>query len=255
MKRHFLILVGCFTLFAISCNNKKLTEVVEVPLPSAEQKMIIGTPDDIKANEGTFELEKLPYSYEALEPNIDALTMEIHYSKQYLYYTNNLNKIIAGTDLEKLPIEEILKKIDGNNIDLRNNAGGYYNHSIYWESMAPKAGGLPKDTLALAIATDFGSFDDFKIQVEDAALKQFGSGWIWLITDSNGKLQITSTSNQDNPLMPNALLKGTPILAIDIWEHAYYLNYQYKRKKYIAAFFKVINWKKVGERYEDALKK
>ncbi len=254
MKKEYSIFLSLLLLTIISCNNKKLTEVVEVPLPSKEDKMLIGSPDDVKADEGTFQMVKLPYGYEALAPNIDALTMELHYSKHYLTYTNNFNKAIAGTELDKLPIEEILKKLDLSNSDLRNNAGGYYNHGLFWENMAPKSGGEPKDSLAVAIARDFGSFNDFKNQYEDAASKQFGSGWTWLVTDKSGKLQITSTANQDNPLMSNAIVKGTPILALDVWEHAYYLNYQYKRKKYIDAFFNVINWKKVAERYEEVRK-
>lgn len=249
-----LLLLVVFTLVLLSCNDKKLTEVVEVPLPTAEEKMTIGVPDDVKADEGAFEMLKLPYSYEALAPHIDALTMEMHYSKHYLTYTNNLNKVIAGTEMENITIDDILKKLDVSNADLRNNAGGYYNHSLFWECMAPKAGGQPKDTLATAITRDFGSFEVFKTQFEDAATKQFGSGWAWLVTDKAGKLQITSTQNQDNPLMPNATIKGTPILALDVWEHAYYLNYQYKRKKYIEAFFNVINWAKVNEKYEEAIK-
>ncbi len=254
MKREYSIFASLLMFTIISCNNKKLTEVVEVPLPSKEDKMLIGSPDDVKADEGTFQMAKLPYGYEALAPHIDALTMELHYSKHYLTYTNNLNKAIAGTELDKLPIEEVLKKLDVSNSDLRNNAGGYYNHGLFWENMAPKSGGEPKDSLAIAISRDFGSFNDFKNQYEDAASKQFGSGWTWLVTDRSGKLQITSTANQDNPLMSNAIVRGTPILALDVWEHAYYLNYQYKRKKYIDAFFKVINWKKVAERYEEARK-
>ena len=254
MKKKQLILLFVFTLVLISCNDKKLTEVVEVPLPAAEEKMTIGVPDDVKAEEGAFEMVKLPYSYEALAPHIDALTMEMHYSKHYLTYTNNLNKVVAGTEMENTTIEDILKKLDVSNADLRNNAGGYYNHSLFWECMAPKAGGQPKDSVATAITRDFGSFEVFKTQFEDAATKQFGSGWAWLVTDKAGKLQITSTQNQDNPLMPNATIKGTPILALDVWEHAYYLNYQYKRKKYIDAFFNVINWAKVNEKYEEAIK-
>ena len=254
MKREYSIFASLLMCTIISCNNKKLTEVVEVPLPSKEDKMIIGRPDDVKADEGAFEMVKLPYGYEALAPNIDALTMELHYSKHYLTYTNNLNKAIAGSELDQLPIEEVLKKLDVNNSDLRNNAGGYYNHSLFWENMAPKSGGEPKDSLAIAITRDFGSFSDFKNQYIDAASKQFGSGWTWLITDKSGKLQVTSTANQDNPLMSNATIKGIPILALDVWEHAYYLNYQYKRKKYIDAFFNVINWNKVAERYEEARK-
>jgi Fe-Mn family superoxide dismutase len=253
MKKELGFFFCLLVLTLVSCNNKKLTEVVEVPLPSKEEKMLIGSPDDVKADEGIFEMVKLPFEYEALAPNIDALTMELHYSKHYLTYTNNLNKAIAGTELDQLTIEEVLKKLDVSNSDLRNNAGGYYNHSLFWENIAPKSGGQPKDSLALAINRDFGSFNEFKNQFDDAASKQFGSGWAWLVTDKSGKLQITSTANQDNPLMSNAVIKGTPILALDVWEHAYYLNYQYKRKKYIDAFYKVINWKKVAERYEEAM--
>lgn len=256
MKKVILIVLSSIFFLSIgSCKRKKYTEVVEVPLPSKEEKMTIGLPEDVKADAGAFELLKLPYNYDALAPNIDAMTMEVHYSKHYLTYTNNLNKALAGTELESLPIEEIFKKLDLNNADLRNNLGGYYNHTLYFDIMAPKAGGKPTDTLASAIDKDFGSFDNFKIQFEDAATKQFGSGWAWLIVDKAGKLQVTSTPNQDNPLMPRALVAGTPILGIDVWEHAYYLNYQNKRKKYIEAFFNVINWKKVGEKYEEAIKK
>jgi Fe-Mn family superoxide dismutase len=255
MKKQYVLIISLLVLVAMqSCNNKKLTEVVEVPLPSAQEKMTIGHPEDVKAEAGSFEMLPLPYAYDALVPSIDAMTMEIHYSKHYLTYTNNLNKLVAGTELEKLPIEDILKKLDMNNADLRNNAGGYYNHNIFWESIAPKSGGQPMDTLATAIKRDFGSYDNFKIQFEVAAAKQFGSGWAWLITDKAGKLQITATPNQDNPLMPNALIAGTPVLALDVWEHAYYLNYQYKRKKYIDNFFSIINWKKAEERYLEAIK-
>lgn len=253
MKTRFFFLISLMAIGSISCNNKKMTEVVEVPLPAAEEKMTIGHPDDVKADNGTFEMYKLPYNYEALAPNIDALTMEIHFSKHYLTYTNNLNRLIAGTDMAQESIEDILKKLDVSNADLRNNAGGYYNHTLFWEIMGAKSG-QPKDTLATAITRDFGSFSNFKSQFSDAAEKQFGSGWAWLVTDKSGKLQITNTPNQDNPLMSNATIKGTPILALDVWEHAYYLGYQYKRKKYIDAFFKVINWDKVSEKYEDAMR-
>lgn len=250
------ILLLCFSVgLILSCNEKKLTEVVEVPLPAAEEKMTIGSPDDVKADEGAFSLAKLPYAYDAFAPNLDALTMEIHYSKHYLTYTNNLNRVIAGTEQEKLPIEEILTKMDMSNADLRNNAGGYYNHTLFWSCMAPKGGGEPTDTLAAAIKRDFGSFANFKSAFSDAASKQFGSGWAWLVTDKFGKLQITATPNQDNPLMPQMMVKGFPILALDVWEHAYYLNFRYKRKNYIDNFFNVIDWKKVNERYDDAMRR
>lgn len=256
MKKTSFILAQLFLLFLlISCNEKKYTEVVEVPLPEAEEKVIMGMPDDVKANEGSFLLEKLPYAYDALAPNITAFTMENHYSKHYLTYTNNLNKAIVGTPLENLTIEEVLARLDTSVDEIKNNAGGYYNHSLYFKCMGPKAGGQPKDTLAAAITQKFGSFENFSSAFKDEATKQFGSSWVWLIVDRSGSLQITSTQNQDNPLMRNAPVPGKPILALDLWEHAFYLDYQYKRKNYVDAFFNVINWKKVGENYEEAIKK
>jgi Fe-Mn family superoxide dismutase len=247
----------CFStlLLVLSCNNKKLTEVVEVPLPSAVEKFTIGSPNDIKADDGSFELVKLPYSYDAVSPQIEARTMELHYSKHYLAYTNSLNKAIKDTEYEDLTIEEILSKSVTDSLNLRNNAGGYYNHSLFFECIGPKAGGQPKDTLAIAINKDFGSFESFKNQFKNAANRQFGSGWAWLVVNKTGKLQVTNTPNQDNPLMPKAIVSGTPILALDVWEHAYYLQYQNKRKNYIDAFFNIINWAVVGEKYEEALKK
>lgn len=254
-KIPFLITSLLFITFLLSCNKKKYVEVVEVPLPTAQEKVIMGMPDDVKADEGAFQLEKLPYNYDALAPNIDALTMEMHYSKHYLTYTNNLNKAVAGTALENLTIEEVLAKLDPSVPEIKNNAGGYYNHSLYFKCMGPKSEGQPKDTLAAAITKKFGSFNEFTTAFKDEAAKQFGSSWIWLIVDRSGNLQITSTQNQDNPMMRNALVPGKPILALDLWEHAYYLDYQYKRKNYVDAFFNVINWNKVNENYEEALKK
>jgi Fe-Mn family superoxide dismutase len=256
MKKTSLILLY-FSLFAAiqSCQKKKLTEVVEVPLPKAEEKITIGNPDDIKAETGTFQLTKLPYAYDALIPEIDALTMELHYSKHYLANANGLNRAVTGTQLEQLPIEDVLAKLDLNDVNLRNNAGGFFNHTIYFESMTPKGDPTPKDSLVSTINADFGSFEIFEKEFKDEANKQIGSGWTWLVLDKSGKLQITSTVNHDNPLMSNAIIKGKPLLGIDLWEHAYYLNYQYKKKNYVDAFFKKINWKKVGERYEAAIKK
>lgn len=227
---------------------------MEVPLPTAQEKISVGIPDDVKAEDGAFQLEKLPYGYDALAPYISALTLEMHYSKHYLTYTNNLNKAIAGTPLENLTIEEVLSRLDLNDDAIRNNAGGFYNHSMYWKCMGPKAGGQPKGALSDAITKDFGSFENFVTAFKDAATTQFGSGWAWLVVDRSGKLQVTSTQNQDNPLMRNAIIQGTPILALDVWEHAYYLDYQYKRKNYIDAFFNVINWNKVEENYDATIK-
>ena len=249
------ILLFC-TLFALalgSCKRKKFTEVVEVPLPSVQENLSLGSPEDVKAESGAFELIQLPFNYDALAPNIDAQTMEIHYSKQYLTFTNNLNKALAETESENLSIEDVFKKADLSNADLKNNLGGYYNHTLYFDILTPKGNGKPADTLASAINKDFGSFEDFKTQFKESANKQFGSGWTWLVVDKAGKLQITNTINQENPLMPRVEVAKTPILAIDLWEHAYYWNYQNNRKKYIENFFNLINWKKVAEKYEEAI--
>ena len=251
---HFIPALLLLTALS-SCNNKKLTEVVEVPLPAKEEKFQIGHPDDVSADAGAFQMAKLPYKYDALIPHMDAMTMELHYSKHYLTYTNNFNRALAGTPQETLTIEEILRQAVPENAALRNNAGGYFNHGMFWQSMAANAGGVPKDSIGSAITADFGSFEEFKTQFEDAASRQFGSGWAWLVLDKAGKLQVTNTPNQDNPLMPGVAVPGKPLLALDVWEHSYYLNYQYKRKNYIDAFFEVINWKKVNERYLEAIKK
>ena len=256
MKKISLLLFCALLIISTgACKRKKYTEVVEVPLPSVEENLTLGSPDDVKAESGAFELVEMPFTYDALAPNLDAQTMEIHYSRQYLTYTNNLNKALKESESENTPIEDLLKKLDLSNSNLRNNLGGYYNHSLYFEILTPKGGGAPADTLASAINRDFGSFDEFKTQFKDAANKQFGSGWAWLVVDSSGKLQITNSQNQDNPLMPRSEISGTPILGIDLWEHAYYLNYQNNRKKYIENFFKLINWKKVEENFENALSK
>ena len=196
-----------------------------------------------------FTLPKLPYAYDALEPYIDARTMEIHHTKHHNAYTTNLNAAIAGTDLDNQSIETILTTLDMNNAAVRNNAGGYYNHNLFWEIMAPKAGGQPTGELAKAINDAFGSFDNFKTAFSKAAGTRFGSGWAWLCVHKGGKVEICSTANQDNPLMPNTGCSGFPILGLDVWEHAYYLHYQNRRPDYIEAFFNVINWAKVAELY------
>ncbi|MGY5849293.1 superoxide dismutase [Salegentibacter sp. F14] len=196
-----------------------------------------------------FELPKLKYAFDALEPHIDARTMEIHHGKHHAGYTNKLNDAIKGTDLEGKTIENILKNLDMSKTAVRNNGGGFYNHSLFWEIMSPDGGGKPEGELASAIDTAFGSFEAFKDEFAKAAAGQFGSGWAWLCVHSGGKLEICSTANQDNPLMPEKGCGGTPILGLDVWEHAYYLNYQNRRPDYINAFFNVINWKEVASRY------
>ncbi len=201
-----------------------------------------------------FELPKLTYAYNALEPHIDARTMEIHYTKHHQAYVTNLNNAIAGTDAEKLSIEEICKHISKYPAAIRNNGGGHYNHSLFWTLMAPNAGGMPKGDSAKAIDTAFGTFDEFKKQFAAAGATRFGSGWAWLLL-KDGKLVISSTPNQDNPLMDVAEVKGTPVLAIDVWEHAYYLNYQNRRPDYIAAFWNVVNWNEVEKLYKKEMSK
>ncbi|PKA98188.1 Fe-Mn family superoxide dismutase [Flavobacteriaceae bacterium MAR_2009_75] len=196
-----------------------------------------------------FELPKLPYSYDALEPNIDARTMEIHHTKHHNGYTTKLNNAIEGTDLAGKSIEDILENLDMSNSAVRNNGGGFYNHSLFWEVMSPDGGGKPSGELAEAINDAYGSFEDFKEKFSSAAGGQFGSGWAWLCVHKGGKVEVCSTPNQDNPVMPNVGCGGQPILGLDVWEHAYYLNYQNQRPAYIDAFFNVINWDKVSELY------
>ncbi len=198
-----------------------------------------------------FELPNLPYAYDALEPHIDARTMEIHHSKHHAGYTNNLNAAIEGTDLAGKSIEDILANISAHSGAVRNNGGGFYNHSLFWSVMSPNGGGNPTGEIADAINSTFGSFDAFKDEFSKAAATRFGSGWAWLCVDG-GKLSVCSTPNQDNPLMDIAECSGTPILGLDVWEHAYYLNYQNRRPDYINAFFNVINWDEVTRRYNEA---
>lgn len=198
----------------------------------------------------SFKLPALPYAHNALEPHIDAKTMEIHHGKHHQGYTTKLNAAIEGTAAENQSIEEILQGLDMSSGAVRNNGGGYYNHCLFWEVLSPNGGGLPSDDLAQAIVKDFGSFEDFKSAFSNAAATQFGSGWAWLCVQSGGKLEVCATPNQDNPLMPEVGCGGTPILGIDVWEHAYYLNYQNRRPDYITAFFNVINWDEVAKRFE-----
>lgn len=193
-----------------------------------------------------FELPNLPYAYDALEPHIDARTMEIHHGKHHAGYTNNLNAAIEGTELASKDIETLLKEHSDNGA-VRNNGGGFWNHSLFWNSMSPNGGGNPEGALAEAIDRDFGSFDNFKDEFSKAAATRFGSGWAWLCVNG-GKLEVCSSANQDNPLMPGVGCGGRPILGLDVWEHAYYLNYQNRRPDYINAFFNVVDWNAVAAR-------
>lgn len=198
-----------------------------------------------------FELPALPYAYDALEPHMDARTMEIHHTKHHAAYTANLNAALAGTDSEGKTIEEILANVSAHGAAVRNNGGGFYNHNLFWSVMSPNGGGEPTGDLAAAIDATFGSFEEFKKAFSAAAATRFGSGWAWLCVHEGGKVEVCSTANQDNPLMDiDGVCGGTPILGLDVWEHAYYLNYQNRRPDYIAAFFNVIDWNAVAARYE-----
>jgi superoxide dismutase, Fe-Mn family len=196
----------------------------------------------------SFELPQLPYAYNALEPHIDARTMEIHHTKHHAAYTNNLNTAIEGTDMEGKTIENILINLDKSNAAVRNNGGGFYNHNLFWTVMSPDGGGEPNGELADAIDRDFGNFEEFKAKFSKAGATQFGSGWAFLCV-KDGKLDVCGTPNQDNPLMPGVGCGGTPILGMDVWEHAYYLHYQNRRPDYIQAFFNVVNWEEVSRRF------
>ncbi len=200
---------------------------------------------------GKFELPKLPYEYDALEPYIDKMTMEIHYTKHHNAYVTKLNEAIAGTDMEKKSLEDLLKSASKQPVAVRNNGGGHYNHSLFWTIMKKGGGGLPKGDLEKSIKSSFGSFEEFKSKFSTAAAGRFGSGWAWLII-KEGKLAITSTANQDNPIMDVAEEKGTPILGLDVWEHAYYLKYQNRRPEYIENWWNVINWDEVMKRFKEA---
>jgi Fe-Mn family superoxide dismutase len=197
----------------------------------------------------SFQLPNLPYAYDALEPHIDARTMEIHHTKHHNGYTSKLNAAIEGTDLEGKSIESILKGMDMSNMAVRNNGGGFYNHCLFWEVMSPDGGGSPEGALGSAINNAFGSYDGFKDAFSKAAAGRFGSGWAWLCVHKGGKVEICSTPNQDNPMMPGVGCGGHPILGLDVWEHAYYLHYQNRRPDYIEAFFNVIDWDRVAKEY------
>ena len=199
-----------------------------------------------------FELPQLPYAYDALEPHIDARTMEIHHTKHHAAYINNLNAAIEGTEMAGKSLEEIFQMM-GDNTAVRNNGGGTWNHNLFWTVMSPTGGGEPTGDLAAAINDAFGSFATFKDAFSKAAATRFGSGWAWLVVKDGGNLEVCSTANQDNPLMPNVGCSGTPVLGLDVWEHAYYLHYQNRRPDYISAFWNIINWEEVARRYSLAV--
>jgi len=229
-----------------------LFSIMVLPLMAANSKSIFLFNKKIRRKEmSKFELPALPYDFNALEPHIDAKTMEIHHGKHHNGYVNNLNGAVEGSALEGKTLEEILANVSEHSTAVRNNGGGHYNHSLFWTVMGPNKGGEPSGDLAEAINSAFGSFDSLKEQFAKAAATRFGSGWAWLIV-VDGKLVVTSTPNQDNPLMDVADVKGTPILGLDVWEHAYYLNYQNRRPDYISAFWNVVNWDEVSKRFAES---
>ena len=201
----------------------------------------------------SFQLPDLNYGFDSLEPHIDAKTMQIHHGKHHAGYTSKLNAAVEGTDLEGRSIEDLLSNLDLSNSAVRNNGGGYYNHCLFWEIMSPNGGGSPSGNLLVAIEKAFGSFDEFKAEFSKAAATRFGSGWAWLCAHSDGSLEICSTANQDNPIMNGIGCGGSPILGLDVWEHAYYLNYLNRRPDYINGFFNVIDWAKVEEKYNSSI--
>jgi len=211
-------------------------------------------PLDMKDQSGKYVLADLPYAHDALEPYIDKMTMEIHHGKHHQAYVTNLNNAIAGTEMENMDLMDLFKNMSQYPAAVRNNGGGHWNHTFFWEIMGPNAGGQPSGKLLSAIEKRFESFDKFKEEFAKAGATRFGSGWAWLIVDANGELQVTSTPNQDNPFMDVADVKGVPVLGVDVWEHAYYLKYQNRRPEYLTNFWNVVNWREVERRYEEAVK-
>jgi Fe-Mn family superoxide dismutase len=253
MKTNPLVVLAFIVAILVSCKKNTLVEVVDVPATPIEVVKVKGgssNATDVKAIEGAFEMYPLPYTYKSLEPNFDATTMEIHYSKHHLGYVNNLNKAVVGTKYELLKLNDIFKNLNLSDSEIRNNAGGFYNHNFFWENMASNASGEPEGTLMEAITRDFGSFDAFRSQFTETSLKIVGSGWTWLVSDKTGKLRIVTTPNNDNPLMKNLGFSGIPLLNLDMWEHAYYLKFQNKKRDYVNTFFSLVNWAEVLKKYD-----
>lgn len=251
MNKKKLILFPVIALTVISCKKDTLVEVVDVPatpIVAVEQKG--GKPGDLKANEGAFQLYELPFDYRALEPHFDGATTELHYSKHLLPYVNALNKVVVGTKYEVLELEPILKNLNFSDVEVRNNAGAVYNHNFFFEGIAPKAGGEPEGELLEAINRDFGSYGEFVRQFSETSVRLNGSGWTWLLSDKYGRLRIITTPNNDAPQMKGLGIVGVPLLNLDVWEHAYYLKFQNKKREYANTFFSVVNWDKVQQRYD-----
>ncbi len=238
-RRKFFTAIGTIGLLSVVNKVEGFTEKINNKNKIRSNKM------------AKFEQAKLAYAFDALEPYIDALTMEIHYGKHHLAYTNNFNKAVEGPEFDNLTAEQIFANVSKYPAAVRNNGGGYYNHGLFWQVMGPNKGGVPTGEVAAAIDAAFGSFEKFKELFNNAAATRFGSGWAWLVA-VDGKLVVTSTPNQDNPLMDDAVVKGTPVLLLDVWEHAYYLKYQNKRPDYIANFWNVVNWDEVNRLFKEA---
>ncbi len=248
-KLIFFAVICLFGLLGLQCTTTAQTSET----PKNQLKNNDTNIQSIMKAENKFEFKALPYAYDALEPYIDERTLEIHYGKHHKAYYDNFVAAIKGTEMESMDIKDIFKNMSKFPVAVRNNGGGYYNHTFYWEGMKAPGGDIPTGKLADAITKSFTSFDEFKKQFSDAGKTRFGSGWAWLSIDKKGELFVSSTPNQDNPLMDLAEKKGTPLLVMDVWEHAYYLKYQNKRPDYIDAFWNVVNWEEVGKRYEAAL--
>jgi Fe-Mn family superoxide dismutase len=242
-RRNFLLYAG---LIPLAATSNKLSNVSNYLSKNINERS-----SDKMAK---YELPKLKYEFNALEPYIDAVTMEIHHDKHHGAYVANLNKAIEGTEIEKLSLEQLLRSVSKYPVAVRNNGGGHYNHTMFWEIMKPNGGGKPTGTLASAIDKHFSSIEDFKKKFSDAAVGRFGSGWAWLVLKSDDSLEITSTPNQDNPLMDVAEIKGFPVFGLDVWEHAYYLKYQNRRPEYITNFWNVINWDEIAKRFQNPVK-
>ncbi|QYS86368.1 superoxide dismutase [Flavobacterium oreochromis] len=250
MNKKVFFIINCLVLSLLSCKKDTLVEVVDVPAtPIMAVEKTETKPSDLKANEGAFQLYNLPFEYKALEPYVDSNTLELHYSKYLLPYVNALNKAVIGTKYEVLDLLNIFKNLNYSDADIRNYAGAVYNHNFYLESIAPKAGGQPSGELLDAINRDFGSFDQFIQNFSDTSVKINGSGWTWLLSDRYGKLKIITTANNDAPQMKGLGIKGVPLLCLDMWEHAYYLKFQNRKKEYANTFFSIVNWPKIEERY------
>ncbi len=248
-----IVLISLLYISISACKKEKQLIEVDLPDPNQIEEVVYANPDDVKTKEKPFKMPGLKYQYNDLEPFIDAKTMELHYSRIHLGYANKLNLAVKEIELKTKKIEDLLENLDTNNLFLRNNAGGYYNHTLYFEILSAKKGTKPTTQLEEAIIKSFGSFDEMKNQLIDKSNSFYGSGWTWIIVDKKGDLKIVQTNNEDNPLMKNAVEKGTPIFALDLWEHAYYLKQNNTKTTYIENILKVINWEIVSKKYEAAI--